>query len=150
MKGAVALSYNAWLEMEELPGLSSLSSLHYVFEHINTCLLLVQPMKNHPDITENILTGTLKIKSSKQTRIFIQNFQECAKRIFVYKLKFLTSFYYRTKVVGLMRKVYVYYRPTCAWNWPRIDETVFIVPFHWAQYLLWVSVLLRSVRQFYR
>ena len=70
----VALSCNAWLETEELPGLSSSSSLHYVFEHINTCLILVKPMKNHPDITENILTGTLRIKSSKQTRIFIQNF----------------------------------------------------------------------------
>ena len=56
--------------MEELPGLSSSSSLHYVFEHINTCLLLVQPMKNHTDITDNILTGTLRIKSSKQTSIF--------------------------------------------------------------------------------
>ena len=63
----MALSYNAWLETEELSGLSSSSSLHYVFEHINTCFLLVQPMKIHPDITENILTGTLRIKSSKQT-----------------------------------------------------------------------------------
>ena len=70
----MALLYNAWLEREELPGLSSLWSLHYVFEHINTCLLLVQPMKNHPDTTENILTGTLRIKSSKQTGIFIQKF----------------------------------------------------------------------------
>ena len=68
----VALSYNAWLEVEELLGLSSSSSLHYVFEHINTCLLLVQPIKNHPDITENILTGTLRMKSSKQTSIFNQ------------------------------------------------------------------------------
>ena len=74
-------------------------------------------------------------------------------RVFVYKLKFLTSFYYifyRTKVVGLMRKVYAYFSPTCALNCPRIDETVFIVPFHWAQYLLWVSILLRSVRRFHR
>ena len=59
-------------------------------------------------------------------------------------------FFYRTKVVGLMRKVYVYFSPTCACNWPRIDETVFIFPYHWAQYLLWVSILLRSVRRFYR
>ena len=40
--------------------------------HSNTCLLLVQPMKNHPDITENVLTGTLRIKSSKQTSFFVQ------------------------------------------------------------------------------
>ena len=64
--------------------------------------------------------------------------------------KLLLYFFYRTKVVGLMRKVYVYFSPNGAWNWPRIDKTVFIVPFHWAQYLLWVSVLLRSVRRFYR
>ena len=28
--------------------------------HINPCLVLVQPRKNPPDITENLLTGTLK------------------------------------------------------------------------------------------
>ena len=56
----VALSYNAWLDTKELPGIPPSASMHYVFDQdiFNTCLLLIQPMKNHPDITENVLTGT--------------------------------------------------------------------------------------------
>ena len=30
------------------------------------CLVLVQPRKTHPDMTEKLLTGTLRIKSDKQ------------------------------------------------------------------------------------
>ena len=34
--------------------------------HINPCLVLVQPRKTHPDITEKLLTGMKRIKSNKQ------------------------------------------------------------------------------------
>ena len=85
--------------------------------HFNTCLLLVQPMKNHPDITENVLTGTSRIKSSKQTSILVQTIlgicQACIclqTEVFVK----LLLYFYRKKVVGFMRKVYVYFSLTCA------------------------------------
>ena len=33
--------------------------------HCIRCLLLVQPWKFHPDMIENVLTGTLRIKTNK-------------------------------------------------------------------------------------
>ena len=37
--------------------------------HIDLYLELVQPRKTHPNITEKMLTGSIRIKSSKQIKI---------------------------------------------------------------------------------
>ena len=40
--------------------------------HIYPCLVLVQPRTAPPDITEKLLTGTLRIKSNKTTKKLLQ------------------------------------------------------------------------------
>ena len=70
--------------------------------HFNTCLLLVQPMKNHPDITENVLTGTSRIKSSKQTSILVQTILGICQACICLQTKVfdkLLLYFYRKKVV---------------------------------------------------
>ena len=37
--------------------------------HINPFLILVQPRKTHPDITEKLLTQTFRVKSDKHITI---------------------------------------------------------------------------------
>ena len=74
-------------------------------------------MKNHHDITENVLTGKKRIKSGKQTSIFVQIFLKMCQACICLQTEVfdkLLLYFYRTKVVGLMRKVYVYFSPTCA------------------------------------
>ena len=68
-------------------------------------------MKNHPDITENIFTGMLRIKSSKQISFFLSKILRMCKGYICLQTEvfdeLLLYFFYRTKVVGLMREVYV-------------------------------------------
>ena len=74
-------------------------------------------MKNHPDITENILTGTLRINQANK-HVFSSKISKNVQSVICLQTevfdKLLLYFFYRTQAVGLMRKVYVYFSPTCA------------------------------------
>ena len=48
-----------------ISGLSGVTVLCPWVKHINYSLVLVQPRKTRPDITEKLLTGMLRIKSNK-------------------------------------------------------------------------------------
>ena len=62
---------SGWVESE---GLHVRAVLCPWARHINPCLVLVQPKKTCLDITEKLLTGTLRIKSSKTNYFFIKIF----------------------------------------------------------------------------
>ena len=51
--------------------LTRITALCHWARHIYPCIVLVQPRKNSPYITEKLLTGTLRIKSNKRTKLAI-------------------------------------------------------------------------------
>ena len=52
---------------EDIPPQMKILKMQCVAQHINLCLVLVQPRKTRPNITDKLLTGTKRIKSIKQT-----------------------------------------------------------------------------------
>ena len=65
MAGLIGISVCIKVAGSSLTGITVLCPLA---RHIYPCLVLVQPRKTRPDITEKMLTGTLRIISNNQNK----------------------------------------------------------------------------------